>query len=234
LPGAVIALPGFELFPLMLMVLGGLWLLLWRGRWRLWGLIAIAGGLALSPFAARPDIWIDREGHLMALRLKDGRLSAIKTRKAEFSLKAWLEADGDSRSPREVAKGQGFQCDEHSCLALIAGRIVSHVIHPAALADDCRRAAILITPLSVTVPCPGPEAIIDAQALWEKGAHVIRIADGAIHVESVADSRGVRPWVIVRHRRELIPAVPAAPEKAKPEADGEVVFGLDSEAGSSQ
>jgi competence protein ComEC len=222
LPGAVITLPGFELFPLMLMVLGGLWLLLWRGRWRLWGLIAIAGGLALAPFAARPDIWIDREGHLMALRLKDGRLSAIKTRKAEFSLKAWLEADGDSRSPREVAKGQGFQCDEHSCLALIAGRIVSHVIHPAALADDCRRAAILITPLSVTVPCPGPEVIIDAQALWEKGAHVIRIADGAIHVESVADSRRVRPWVIVRHRRELIPAVPAAPEKAKPEADGEV------------
>jgi competence protein ComEC len=235
LPGAVISAPAFGLPALLLMVSGGLWLLLWRRRWRLWGLVAVAAGLALAPFAARPDIWIDREGHLIALRLKDGSLSAIKTRKAEFSLKAWLEADGDGRAPREVAKGQGFQCDEQSCLAMVAGRIVSHVTHPAALADDCRRAAILITPLTVTASCAGPEVIIDGRALWEKGAHTIRIEAGGIHVENVAGSRGSRPWVIARHRRELIPAAPDAPAgKSKPEADdGEGLPGI-ADAASSQ
>jgi len=211
LPGAVIPVPDFPLTALLLMVGGGLWLLLWRGRWRLWGLLPIAAGLAVAPFAARPDIWIDREGVVIAMRMKDGRLSAPKTRKGEFSLKVWLEGDGDMRTPKEVAKGNGFQCDEQSCLGLLAGRIVSHVTHPGALGDDCRRAGVLITPLPAGENCTGPDVVIDAGALWEKGAHTIRIGPGGIVVQSVAESRGKRPWVIVRHRRELIRPAPDAP-----------------------
>jgi competence protein ComEC len=215
LPGAVVPVPDFPLAAVLLMVFGGLWLLLWRRRWRLWGLVPIAAGLAMAPFAPRPDIRIDREGTVIALRLKDGRLSAPKTRKGEFSLKLWLEADGDLRPPRDIAKGNGFQCDEQSCLALIGGRIISHVMHPGALADDCRRAAVLITPLPVGDNCTGPEVVIDAHALWEKGAHTIRFGADRLRIETVAQMRGARPWVIVRHRRELISPAPDAVETAR-------------------
>jgi competence protein ComEC len=211
LPGAVVPVPDFSISALLLMVFGGLWLLLWRRRWRLWGLVPIAAGLALAPFASRPVIWIDREGQVIALRLKDGRLSAPKTRKGEFSLKVWLEADADMRIPREIAKGNGFQCDEQSCLALIGGRIVSHVTHPGALADDCRRAAVLITPLPAPENCSGPDVLIDAPTLWEKGAHTISLGPNGFRVENVAETRGKRPWVIARHRRELINPAPDAP-----------------------
>jgi competence protein ComEC len=222
LPGAVIAVPAFSLSALLLMVFGGLWLVLWRRRWRLWGLVGVAGGLALAPLGERPDIWIDREGNVIALRLKDGTLSAPKTRKGEFSLKAWLEADGDLRKPGEVAKGRGFQCDEQSCLAMVQGRIVSHVTHPAALSDDCRRAAVLITPLPVKDACPGPQALIDAQALWEKGAHTVTFGESGISVSNVAEGRGNRPWVIARHRRELIaPAVPDPATAGRPTRDSD-------------
>jgi competence protein ComEC len=282
LPGAVILVPAFDLDPLLFIVFGGLWLLLWRGRWRLWGLVPIAAGLAAAPFVARPDVWIDREGQLIAVRLKDGSLSAPKARKGEFSVKAWLEADGDGRTPRDAAKGQGFQCDEQSCLALVHGRIVSHVFHPGALADDCRRAAVLIASLPVTEPCPGPEVIIDARDLWEKGVHTLTISPapiasgspgegtspgqgadsglgaggvhprsadesrgvaqaesassraevhaqsigqsrGGIQVETVAEGRGTRPWVVTRHRRELIPPVSDEPRVAeKPAKDDDI------------
>jgi competence protein ComEC len=229
LPGAVILLPAFGLMPLLLIVLGGLWLLLWRGNWRFAGLLPIAAGLAAAPFAARPDIWIDREGQVIAVRLKDGSLSAPKTRKGEFSLKAWLEADGDGRAPRDVAKGVGFQCDEQSCLAMVRGRIVSHVLHPGAFADDCRRAAVLISSLPVTGPCPALR-VIDAHDLWEKGAQTISFAEDSglaggaapVRVETVAEGRGARPWATVRHRRELIAPAPSGPEiTASSGKDGE-------------
>ncbi len=275
LPGAVILLSTFSLWALLLMVGGGLWLLIWRRRWRLAGIIPIAAGLATAPFTPKPDIWIDRDGQVIAVRLKDGSLSAPKSRKGEFSIKAWLEADGDSRTPKDVAKGTGFQCDEQSCLALVRGRLISHVLHPAALADDCRRASILITSIPVTQPCPGPQLIIDAHDLWENGAQTVTLGHGSgavlpssgdrmsssiqgeailaantalppgaegspahdvdpekspaahpsqlptpgasqnetdrglgIRLATVAGSRGTRPWVIPRHRRELITAVP--------------------------
>jgi competence protein ComEC len=299
LPGAVILLAAFDLTPLLLMLFGGLWLLIWRTGWRLAGLVPIAAGLALAPFAARPDIWIDREGQVIAVRLKDGSLSAPKSRKGEFSLKAWLEADGDGRAPRDVAKGAGFQCDEQSCLALVGGRIVSHVFHPGALADDCRRAVILIATMPVTEPCPGPDVIIDARELWEKGAQTIILGRGpgaafapgggspganpgmpsrgapevdvtasygpargsgadlnlgsapnpgaapssgsepdeaqsigrltgepGIRTQTVAETRGTRPWVIPRHRSEMIAAAPPDPRgtgksgKAKDDPSG--------------
>jgi competence protein ComEC len=284
LPGAVIHIPAFEPAYLVLIVIGGLWLLLWRGSWRFLGLLPIAGGLALAPFAARPDVWVDREGQVIAVRMKDGRLSAPKTRKGEFSLKAWLEADGDRRTPRDITKGAGFQCDEQSCLALVRGQIVSHVFHPAAFADDCRRATVLIASLPVPEPCSGPEVIIDARDLWEKGAHGVMIsADqtaqpgaehtaanavptgdraagvpvsapgasnraaepsssgapgaaahstpsspasptirGSVHIVTVAQDRGTRPWVVARHRRELIaPAAPQAAPAGGPSKDTE-------------
>ncbi len=219
LPGAVVPVPAFEFVCLVLIVIGGSWLLLWRGSWRFAGLVPIAAGLASTPFLSRPDIFVDREGQVIAVRLKDGRLSAPKTRKSEFSLKAWLEADGDARPPRDVAKGSGFQCDEQSCLAVIRGRIVSHVLHPAALAEDCRRAVVL-TALPVTGSCPGPQVIIDKHSLWEKGAQTIRFdremgeegVGPGIRIETVAEGRGVRPWAIVRHRRELIAPVPGEAE----------------------
>ncbi len=235
LPGAVILVPAFDLAPLLLMVFGGLWLLLWRGGWRIWGLVPIAAGLAAAPFAARPDIWVDRDGQVIAVRLKSGTVSAPKSRKGAFSLKTWLEFDGDGRNPREVAKGAGFQCDEQSCLALVRGRIVAHVFHPGALADDCRRASVLIASLPVTEPCAGPELVIDSRDLWEKGAYVVRFAPGsgaaadAIVAENVAEARGVRPWVVVRHRRELIQPAPEAPQVAgeKPEREIDATGAID-------
>ncbi len=45
LPGNVWSTPRLPMYGLVLIVLGGLWLCLWHGRWRVWGTAAIAAGL---------------------------------------------------------------------------------------------------------------------------------------------------------------------------------------------
>lgn len=207
LPGAIVPVPALAEAAFPLMIGGGLWLMIWTGRWRWYGLAAIGVGLAVASFAERPDIWIDREGELVAIRDKDGHIATAKGRKAGFSLERWMEADGDLRAAKEARGSKSFQCDASSCVAIVKGLLVSHVAHPSALADDCRRAAILIAGFAIPERCTQPRVIIDRLDLKEQGAYTIAISKGGVRIRTVAQQRGERPWVIGFRRRESIPAV---------------------------
>ncbi len=54
LPGAVVHIPAISDWAFGLMVAGGIWLALWRTRWRALGLGVAACGLALAPDARAP------------------------------------------------------------------------------------------------------------------------------------------------------------------------------------
>ncbi|WP_088342504.1 MULTISPECIES: ComEC/Rec2 family competence protein [Rhodomicrobium] len=217
LPGAAIGVPSFAEGALPLMMFGGLWLVAWRGRWRWAGLAAVGAGLALAPFGERPDIWIEREGKIVAIRDAKGLIATGDSRKATYSLERWMEADGDLR-PAKAARGSKlFQCDGQSCIALVKGKLISHVSHPSALADDCRRAAILIADFPLPAGCTQPELVIDSRDLREGGAQTLRVGEGRISVRTVAEDRGRRPWAIGYRRRQTIPAV--APDQ-EPEPEG--------------
>lgn len=211
LPGGVIPVPEFAQSALVLMILGGCWLIIWRGRWRYFGLVAIGAGLALAPFRAPPDIWVEREGNLVAIRDAKGQIAAAEGRKSAFSLERWMEADGDMRAAKEARGSKSFQCDGQSCIVLVKGRLLSHVTHPAAYADDCRRAAVLIVNFTPPERCTQPDLLIDLSDLREKGAHTLRLTDQGIIVRTVAAERGKRPWSNRTPRRETIPA--SAPDK---------------------
>jgi competence protein ComEC len=213
LPGAVVAVPAFSLAAFLLMIGGGLWLCIWTGRMRYWGLAAIAVGLMMAPFHEQPDIWVDRDGKLVAVRDHKGQIAVRKTRKATFSLKVWMEADGDARTVKQARNGAGFQCDGKSCVVRVRGKLVSHVLHPAALTEDCRRASVLITALRLpqSAHCAPPEVVIDGRDLREKGAHLLTVRNGEIVVDHVAAHRGSRPWSYKRGRREEIAPVVGAP-----------------------
>jgi competence protein ComEC len=205
LPGAAAPVPAFPDGALTLIIAGGLWLIIWTGRWRWWGLAAVGAGLAFAPFGERPDIWVDREGKLVAIRNADGLIETTKSRKASFSLERWMEADGDNRPIADVRGSKAFQCDEASCVAMVKGKLMSYVQHPEALAEDCRRVDILIATIPVAGPCQRPEIIIDRLSLREHGAHTLKITGSGIVKRTVSDVRGERPWVITYHRRERIP-----------------------------
>jgi competence protein ComEC len=77
----------------------------------------------------------------------------------------------------------------------VKGKTVALVRHPGALEEDCRNADIVIAPFSIGRQCRAPQVIVDRRALKAEGAHALYIDGLAIHAQSVATSRGRRPWV---------------------------------------
>ncbi|HKJ61968.1 MAG TPA: ComEC/Rec2 family competence protein, partial [Hyphomicrobiales bacterium] len=207
LPGAALPVPAFAEGAIALIVAGGFWLMIWKGRWRWFGLAAVGSGLAFAPFGERPDLWVDRDGKLVAIRGVDGIIETANTRRGSFSLERWMEADGDDRELKAVRGSRAFQCDDASCVAMVKGKLMSFVQKPEALGEDCRRADILIAAIPVAQPCPKPEIMIDALSLRQFGAHTLKMTDQGIIKRTVREERGERPWVTGFNPREKVPEV---------------------------
>jgi competence protein ComEC len=196
LPGAVLPVPAMPLLAFLAMVAGGLWLALWQTRWRIFGAALIAAGIALAPASRLPDLLVGRDGALVAVRDDDGRLAAVGTARDTYELSRWLEHDGDERSTR-AAKGRRIACDRIGCRATVKGLTVAVAQHPAAFADDCRRASIVVSRIVSPRSCSQPKAVVDFFAARREGTHAIYIAeDGKLEIETVAQVRGQRPWSV--------------------------------------
>ena len=181
-----------------LLTFGGLWLALWCGRWRYLGVAPVLLSLAMWTSGARPDVLIDREGALAAIRMADGRL-ALTSARASYAAGQWLRRDGDPRKPAE-AKADFLRCDALGCLWREEGRPV--IALPAthdALTEDCETAQIVIArfgvPWRLRKQCRAP-TLIDRFDLWRGGAIALYYGnDGAVRIETARESRGARPWV---------------------------------------
>ena len=210
IPGSLVIVPAFPFAALLVIVCGGLWLVIWRRPWRLLGLAGIGFGIALTSIHDRPDVLVDREAKVVAIRAPDGKLQAPKSRRGFYALQQWLKDDGDGRTPKEASTGAGWQCDATACVAMVKGKQVSLTMKREAVQEDCERAAILATPLDLYLPCRAPKILLDRGALWEKGAAAIRIVDGRLIMRTAAEPRGVRPWAPAHRRREVVSPDPEA------------------------
>ncbi len=194
-PSAVSILPRMSGTALALMVLGGLWLCLWRTRMRAAGLIVVALGIAIAPAGKRPDVLIERDGAVAALRSGSGDLVFPPATAAGYSAENWLLADGDDRDVDEAAAGAtAFQCDPLGCIGRVKGKTVALVRHPGALEEDCRTADVVIAPFNVSKRCRAARVIVDRRMLKAQGAHALYIEGLSIRTETVAQRRGHRPW----------------------------------------
>ena len=206
-PGAVRLVPAMPAAGLALATIGGLWLCLWQGRWRLLGAAAVALGLAGLAVTRPPDILAAADGKLMAVRVADGSLAFSRGRGGRFTRKMWLRRAGQSeprRWPRQGTSADGaLSCDGLACIYRAADRRVALVFDPRALAEDCRAADLVVSLVPVGWACRRQVAAIDRFDLWRHGAHAVWLdRHGGIRIESVADRRGIRPWAPARPRRK--------------------------------
>lgn len=199
-PGAVAQLPPMPPWALAAAAFGLLWLCLWRGRWRTWGLaplaIAAAGTLASTP----PDLLIDGRGKLIAVRAADGGLLLSSARASAMAREAWLRAGERAETialfPAAGSSADGrLSCDHAGCLWRHGGRLIALPRLGEALLEDCRRADAVVSPLPVRRRCPVPGPVIDRFDLWREGAHALWLRPEGIVVRSVDGVRGARPWV---------------------------------------
>ena len=199
LPGATLLVPAMPLAGLIAIVAGGLWLALWGGSWRLWGLLPVLAGLASPMLTVPPDLLVAGDGKLMAVRVADGRLSLSSGTAARFIAAAWLKRDGmDSASaswPKAGRSADGrLACDALGCVYGKDGRTVALSRHAAAHGDDCGTADAVVS-LEPVRRCRAP-VVIDRWALLRDGTHALTVTPSGVRVESVRDRRGQRPWTV--------------------------------------
>lgn len=202
-PGAVVEFGAQPAWTLVLMALGGLWFCNWRGPVRLLAAIPAFAALGVVLAAQRPDILIDEQGRLVAVRDAGSGRYFLSRKTPGFVARNWLERDGDRRTVADAAStiSPGWHCDERGCI-LMRGKKpwLAHVRHAGALDEDCGEVRILISEEPVRGPCEGPELVIGRFDLWRKGAHAIWLARDGTAVKRVRTVASARPWSPYRAR----------------------------------
>jgi competence protein ComEC len=207
LPGAIGRLAAFGTGPLAAMSAGIIVLGLLRTplRWAGAGLIALATIWALT--TPQPDILVAGDGHAVGVRAKDGRLRLMRTGKDAFLSREWLAADADTRTAADPSLAEGVSCDHAGCVVQAeGGATIALTLKPEAFADDCARAAVIVT---LRQPPAGCAAIVlDQDTLRRRGTLALRkTADG--YAVTAIRPRGVdRPWSAAVAEDE--PQVPAS------------------------
>jgi len=193
LPGAVGRMAAFGIGPLIVASAGIILMGLLRTplRWSGAGVLALAIVWAVS--VPRPDVLISGDGRAVAVRGSDGRLHLMRSGKDAFAIKEWLAADADARTATDASLADGVSCDRTGCVAPTAdGAFVALSLRPEAIADDCERAALIVTAKQVASPCRA--YVIDAERLRRQGALALRRTNEGFAVDAVKP-RGIdRPW----------------------------------------
>jgi len=196
LPGATAVLPVWPVSALLAVVFGGLWIALWRERWRWLGFFPIVLGLLIAMSASRPDILIGRDGDTVAVRLPGGKLGVLPGAKDDFTADAWLKRDGDDRKPADAiaASQDGVHCDAYGCIArTAAGVTVANVFRADAFREDCAGNTIVVSSIPARRRCKGPQLVIDRFDVARSNGYAIWLGP-PLKIQTVEGGRGVRPW----------------------------------------
>jgi competence protein ComEC len=173
LPGAVGRVTAFGIMPLIAMSLGLILIGLLRTPLRWSGAVVLASGVVWALALPQPDVLISADGRNVAVRGRDGALHMMRTGKDAFLFKEWLAADADARLPTDPSLSAGVSCDDLGCVAAMAdGRLVALSLRSEAVADDCARAALVVTSRQAPSSCAA--SVIDRERLQHQGALALR------------------------------------------------------------
>lgn len=206
-PGSVSLLPSMATAGLAALTFGGLWLCLWRRRWRYFGLVAIAAGLATIGFYQPPDILVSENAKLFAVRADAGGYRLSSRQAARSAGRDWLRLAGKTDAlpwPKAGKSEDGsLACDGLGCIYRTPGQTAALVFDLAALAEDCIFATVVISREPVRGACKGADLVIDRFDLWQNGGHAIWLDGAGVRVQNVREMQGERPWVTgPRQRRK--------------------------------
>jgi competence protein ComEC len=206
LPGAVGRIQAFGPGPLLVGTAGLLLVCLFRTplRWS-GGVLVIAGGLwAIS--TPRPDVLVAGDGQAAVVRGSDGRLAVIHSGRDTFAIKEWLAADADARTPKDPSLGNGVTCDAIGCVGRLRdGRVVSMARAVEAFAEDCARAAIVVSQREAP-PTKCAATLVDRKTWHTHGAVALRWVDDHFEQSVTHPPNHERPWT----QRPAVSATDAA------------------------
>jgi competence protein ComEC len=197
LPGNIWSMPRLPTSGVVLVALGGCWLCLWQGRWRLWGTVGIAAGMATMLLTSPPDLILADFGRFLAARAPDGNYLVADT--GETLDRSFLEQETGAsllQWPAVASAAGALDCPaEGRCFYAAHGRRIALVTGEAGLPVACDTVDAIVAQVPAGFQCRSQIPVVDRIDSWRQGALALWLEPGGVSIESVNASRGNRPWV---------------------------------------
>ncbi|MBU2888517.1 ComEC/Rec2 family competence protein [Celeribacter halophilus] len=200
---------------LPLIALGGVFVILWRGRWQVLGVLPVAAGFLLWALHERPALLVSDDGGLVGRFSAEGR-ALSKPKGAGFAARVWLENDGDRPDQARAAARPMPPLD-------VAGVRIKHVTGRGwqeAAQTACRHADLVIVNKVWEGARPEPCLVIDLAVLRQSGALAFREERGALWLDTAYGVAGARYWNTPELREGKAVTVREARAKRPPVALG--------------
>jgi len=202
LPGAVNRLPSMGTGAFLLFVVGGLWLALWRGRVRLWGLIPAAiGCFALSQLRP-PDLLVSGDGRHVGIAGESGDdLLVLRASRSDYIRDNLIELTGMSGQTRLIDEWPGARCNRDFCVIKLRRGdrdwrlLIGRGEYPAPkdeLAAACERVDLVISARFLPQRCRPRWLKVDQHLLKRSGGLTIDLSSAALR--TVAQMEGGHGW----------------------------------------
>ncbi len=201
-PGAVALLPTMPVTAFALMVAGGLWICLWKTKWRRWGLVPVAVGALWALGTPAPDIVITGDGQHLAIRTARGGFALLRSRAGDYVRDMLSETSGHEGELAAIEDLPTAACSADLCAAhiardgrtwtLLATRSRRYVDYDP-LERACASADVVVSDRTLPRTCI-PRWLKADRAFLERTGGLAVTLDERPRVVTVRDFVGRHPW----------------------------------------
>lgn len=202
-PWAIMMAPTMSVALFGAVVIGGLWCLLWRDRWRWGGLIPVAMGVVMTLMTSSPDILVTDDGRHVAVRTASGGMALLRERAGDYVREMLAESAGHDGEMEAIARLPEARCSMDLCAVALKrkGRtwnlLVSRtdaLVPKAMLARDCAQADIVIADRRLPSWCRPRWLKVDRALLKRTGGLTIDLHSQVIRFGRTPGD--AHPWIV--------------------------------------
>ncbi|WP_242417367.1 ComEC/Rec2 family competence protein [Sphingomonas panni] len=201
-PGSVAALPAMPDGAFALMVMGGLWIALWRTAWRRWGVVPLLAGAIWALATPAPDLLVTGDGRHLALATDNGGMAILRDRAGDYVRSTLGEGGGVIGDLPPLSEQPGARCNPDLCIARrsAGGRIWTilatrsgYAVPWAELIAACARADIVVSERRLPDKCAPRWLKLDRRMLARTGGVAVTLSTGRV---TMVRSGGRHPWEV--------------------------------------
>nr|WP_082444142.1 ComEC/Rec2 family competence protein [Sphingomonas sp. Leaf242] len=199
-PGSVRSLPAMPTAAFALMISGGIWIALWRTRWRRLGLIPLAIGAVWAMTTPAPDVLVTGDGRHVAVRTAAG-LAMLRDRAGDYTRDMLAENGGVDGEPLLLADQPDARCSRDLCVTDIAARgrtwrilatRSAYMVPIAEFLAACRSADVVVSERGLPKRCVPRWLKLDRRILRRTGGVALTLGRGT--VVTILNAGDRHPW----------------------------------------
>ncbi|HEX8300200.1 ComEC/Rec2 family competence protein [Sphingomonas sp.] len=200
-PGAVASLPAMPDGAFALMVMGGLWMALWRTRARWAGAAPLAIGALWALMTPAPDLLVTGDGRHLAIRTASGGMALLRDRAGDYTRSMLGENSGADDELAALSEESGARCSPDLCLIehrsgarrwRVTATRSAYLVPWREMMALCSTSDIVVSERRLPPGCAPRWLKLDREGLVKTGGVAITFAGGRVATVRRGSSH---PWI---------------------------------------